>query len=382
MSLDDDARTELGELEAAHRLRTPRVVDGKQGRILQLDGVAVLNLSSNDYLSLAADPRLAAAGQAALETAGAGAGASRLISGNHREHVELERVLGDWLRCGGVRVFNTGYAANVGVLTALLGPEDVVFSDELNHASIIDGCRLSRAQVVIYSHLDLTSLANKLRVKKGRRRIVVSESLFSMDGDVTDVEALSGLCSRHETALMLDEAHAIGTLGPEGRGLAALTGVVPDILIGTCSKALGTFGAFAATTPAIAQLLWNRARPFVFSTGLPPVVAAMTRAAIEIVRSAEGEGRRAQLARSATQFRAATRAKPQSIATAIVPFIVGDDVRAVQISSALLAEKLYVQAIRPPTVPEGTARLRASLSSSLTDADLEVAARAIVAAMR
>ena len=381
MSLDDDARAELGALEVAHRLRSPRVVDGKQGRVIELDGVAVMNLSSNDYLGLAGDPRLAAAGAVALETAGAGAGASRLISGNHRPHVELESSVADWLRRDGVRVFNTGYAANVGVLTSLLGATDVVFSDELNHASIIDGCRLSRAQVVVYAHLDPADLEAKLRVHRGRRRVVVSESLFSMDGDVADVAALAELCARHEAALILDEAHAIGAVGPEGRGIAALAGVAPDVLIGTFGKALGTFGAFAATTPAIAQLLWNRARPFVFSTGLPPVVAAMTRVAIEIVRGSDGEARRRDLERHASQLRSMTGARPQPLATAIVPFIVGDDRVAMKLCAELLEARLYVQAIRPPTVPEGTARLRASLSAALTTTDVADAARRIHAVM-
>jgi 8-amino-7-oxononanoate synthase len=376
MSLDDDAKAELAAIEASGRLRTPRVVDGKQGRTIVLDGVTVLDLSSNDYLGLAGDPRLAAAGNAALDAAGAGAGASRLISGNHREHVELEACVAD-----GVRVFNTGYAANVGVLTTLLGPDDIVFSDELNHASIIDGCRLSRAKVVVYPHLDLAALANELQVRAGRRRIVVSESLFSMDGDVADVGELAAICRRNEAALVLDEAHALGVHGPEGRGLAARAGVVPDVLVGTFGKAIGTFGAFAATTPAIAQLLWNRARPFVFSTGLPPVIAAMTRAAIEIVRGNEGRDRRVHLDRNAVRFRIATRVKPQPIASAIVPFVVGEDRRALRACSSLLASKLYVQAIRPPTVPEGTARLRASLSSLLTVNDIDLAAGAIIEAV-
>ena len=377
VSLDDEARAELGALEAAHRLRTPRVVDGKQGRLLELDGAPVLNLSSNDYLGLAGDPRLAAAGSAALATAGAGAGASRLITGNHREHVELERAVADWLRRDGVRVFNTGYAANVGVLTALLGADDVVFSDELDHASIIDGCRLSRARVVVYRHLDLGDLEAALRAHAGRRRIVVSETLFSMDGDVADVAGLASLCRAHGAALVLDEAHACGALGPEGRGIAALAGVEPDVVIGTFGKALGTFGAFAATTPAIAQLLWNRARPFVFSTGLPPVVAAMSRAAIDIVRSGEGAARRRDLERNAVRFRAALEVPPQTLATAIVPLVVGDDRRALRLSAALFADGLHVQAIRPPTVPDGTARLRVSLSSALTAADVDGAGRAI-----
>ena len=182
------------------------------------------------------------------------------------------------------------------MLTALLGAGDVVFSDELNHASIIDGCRLSRAEITVFRHRDVAALEAALAVRAGRRRIVVTESLFSMDGDLADVEAISALCKRHDAAFILDEAHAIGVIGPEGRGLAALHGVVPDVVIGTFGKALGGFGAFAATSRAVADLLWNKARPLVFSTGLPPSVPAAARAAIEIVRGAEGEERRAALA--------------------------------------------------------------------------------------
>ena len=378
MSLDDDARAELDALATVGRLRTPRVVDGRQGRTIVLDGQEVLNLSSNDYLGLAGDPRIAAAGAPALAAAGAGVGASRLIAGNQREVVTLEAALVDWLRVGGARVFNTGYAANVGVLSALAGPDDVIFSDALNHASIIDGCRLSRARVVVYPHLDLATLGRELAANHGRRRLVVSESLYSMDGDIADVAALSELCRAHDAALILDEAHAIGAHGPEGRGFAAEARVVPDVLIGTFGKALGTFGAFAATTPAVAQLLWNRARSFVFSTGLPPVVAAMTRASIELVRGGEGDDRRRALARNIAQFRAATKVAG---ASAIVPFIVGDDRVAVSACDALLSSGLHVQAIRPPTVPEGTARLRASLSSVLTSADLERSASAITSTL-
>ncbi|HMG54508.1 MAG TPA: aminotransferase class I/II-fold pyridoxal phosphate-dependent enzyme, partial [Kofleriaceae bacterium] len=241
MSLEHDAVGELGELAAAHRLRVPRVVDGMQGPRATIDGREVINFASNDYLGLAGDPRLIRAAQAALDEAGAGVGASRLIVGNHRQHVQLEAAVADWLRCGGVRLFNAGYAANVGVLSSLLRAGDVVFSDALNHASIIDGCRLSRAEIAVFPHRDLAALEAALATRRGRRRIVVSESLFSMDGDFADVAALAALCRRHDAAFVLDEAHALGALGPEGRGLAAERGVVPDVVVGTFGKALGGF---------------------------------------------------------------------------------------------------------------------------------------------
>jgi 8-amino-7-oxononanoate synthase len=380
VSLDDEAKAELARLEAAHLLRVPRVLDGPQGPHVTVDGAVVTSFASNDYLGLADDPRLSSAAALSLQCDGAGAGASRLIIGNHRRHVELEAAVADWLRCDGVRLFNTGYAANVGVIATLARAGDVVFSDELNHASIIDGCRLSRAEVVVYPHGDLAALEQGLKAARGARRLVVSESLFSMDGDLADVAALGAVCRRHDAALILDEAHAMGTFGPEGRGVAALAGVVPDVVIGTFGKALGTFGAFAATTRAVADLLWNRARTLVFSTGLPPSVAASTIAAIGIVRGSEGDDRRRTLAAHARRFRTLVPHAGGAAESAIAPIRVDDDQRVMLLTARLLEERIFVQGIRPPTVPVGTARLRVSLSSRHAADDVEKAARAIAAA--
>jgi 8-amino-7-oxononanoate synthase len=363
VSLDDEARAELAELEAAHRLRQPRLLTGRQGPRIVIDGARVTNFASNDYLGLAGDPRLARAAATALDEHGLGAGASRLLAGNHRGHVELEQAVQDWMRCGGVRLFNTGYAANVGVLTALLRPEDVVFSDELDHASIIDGCRLSRATIHVYPHRDLGALERALRDHSGRRRLVVSESVFSMDGDVADVAALADLCRRHEAALMLDEAHAVGVLGPEGRGVAAQAGIVPDLVVGTFGKALGTFGAFVATTRAIADLLWNRARPLVFSTAMPSSIAYASKVAIELVRGSDGSDRRRQLQRQITRLRNGVPELLGDPSVPIAPWIVGDDAPTLELGRSLLATGLLVAAVRPPTVAPGTARLRISLGA-------------------
>jgi 8-amino-7-oxononanoate synthase len=382
VSLDDDVRRELGELEAAHRRRVPRVVEGAQGPRITLDGTEVLDLSSNDYLGLAGDRRLVQAAAAALDEDGLGAGASRLVTGNHRRHVALEAAIADWLRVGGVRLFNSGYAANLGVLGALLGQGDVVFSDELNHASIIDGCRLSRARIVVYPHRDVGALDRALSANTGRRRLVVSETLFSMDGDLADVETLAALCARHDAALMLDEAHALGARGPEGRGVAAGAGVVPDVLVGTCGKALGGFGAFAATTPAVAELLWNRARPLVFSTALPPAIAAAVTAAVGVVRSSEGDERRAALADHARLVRARIARAGGHADSAIAPIVVGDDRRVMEISARVLEQRIFVQGIRPPTVPAGSARLRVSLSATHDLHELERAMSVLDDAVR
>ncbi|MEO8554649.1 MAG: 8-amino-7-oxononanoate synthase, partial [Kofleriaceae bacterium] len=381
VSLDDDARAELKQLEAIGRLRVPRVVDGPQGARIVLDGVEVLDFASNDYLSLANDPRLVKAAHAALDEDGVGAGASRLIVGNHRRHVAVEHAIADWLQVGAARLFGSGYAANVGTITVLVGPGDIVFSDELNHASIIDGCRLAKAEVVVFPHRDLAVLDEELRARTGRRRLVISESLFSMDGDLADVEGLAALCKRHGAALMLDEAHAIGARGPEGRGVAAEVGVVPDLLVGTCGKALGAYGAFVATRPAIAKLLWNRARSLVFSTALPPMVSAAVLAAIEIVRGLDGEARRRALAERAIQLRSRVRDLGGHPDGAIAPLVIGDDRRVMELSAALFERRVFVQGIRPPTVPEATSRLRISLCSGHTTQDIEMAAIALNDAM-
>ncbi len=370
MSLDDEARAELRALADVHRLRTPRVLDGRQGVRVVVDGVPVTSFASNDYLGLAGDQRLVDAGIEALERDGAGAGASRLIVGNHRTHVALEAAVGEWLRVGGVRLFNSGYAANTGVLTTLLSEGDVVFSDELNHASIVDGCRLSRATIAIYKHRDVGDLERLMKLHAGRRRIVVSETVFSMDGDVVDIDALAAVTKRGGAALVVDEAHAMGVLGVEGRGVAATCADV-DVVIGTSGKALGSFGAFAATSAAIAELLWNRARPLVFSTGLPPSVAASSTRAIAIVRSGEGDERRAKLAMVTHRFRDRVPKAGGDRDVPIASWVIGDDHRVDAIGKALAAEGVLVASVRPPTVPSGTARLRISFSTDHTTDDID-----------
>jgi len=364
VNLDDEVRAELAALEAAHRLRVPRVVDGRQGVVVRVDGREVVSFASNDYLGLAGDKRIADAAAESLERDGMGAGASRLVVGNHRQHVELEAAVADWMRRPGVRLFNAGYAANIGVITTLVGVGDVVFSDELNHASIIDGCRLSRARIEVFPHRDVSALDGALARSSGRRKLVVTESLFSMDGDETDLGAVAEVCKRHGAVLLVDEAHAIGVAGDEGRGLCAAVGVVPDVLVGTFGKALGSFGAFAVSSESVAALLWNRARPFVFSTGLPPSVASGNRTAVRIVR--EADSLRRNLHARAAQLRMQANVGGAGVSP-IAPLVVGDDAAVMRKTEELLGKGLYVQGIRPPTVPEGTARLRISLSASHTE---------------
>lgn len=355
MKLSEDARLVLDALEEKGRLRRRRAFEGAMGQRLLLDGREVHNFSSNDYLGLAGDERLLQASVRA--NCGLGAGASRLIV-SPAVHRELEVALAQWLGTEDVQLFNSGYAANVGVLSTIAGEGTVAFSDELNHASIIDGCRLSRAKVVVYRHADYADLEEKLAAAKDRRKLVVSESLFSMDGDLADVRQLRTLADRYDATLVLDEAHAVGVWGPQGRGVAAQQGVVPDLLIGTLGKAFGCYGAFAAGPSVVMDWLWNRARSLVFSTGLPGLLSEAALVALEIIRSEEGDQLRRQVAANWQELAARLGVAAQS---QIVPWVVGLDSEAVALSGRLLEAGLFVQAIRPPTVPEGTARLRIAL---------------------
>ncbi len=368
MSRLDFIAAELALLESTGRLRSLRTVSGQQDARVVLDGREVLNLSSNNYLGLANHHTLLDAARAALTRAGAGAGASRLIVGNESAHDELERALARFHRAPAARLFNSGYHANTGVIPTLVGTDDVVFSDALNHASIIDGCRLSRARVVVFPHGDTSALERLMHEHRGGRRLVVSDSVFSMDGDAADVAGLARVTHGNGALLMLDEAHAVGAMGPGGRGVAASAGVLPDVLVGTLGKAFGSFGAYAVGSAALIQLLLNRARSFVFTTALPPSVAAMGRAAVELVGGDEGSRRRDQLSERVCQMREGLDGlgllAAGSGGSAIFPLLVGDEASAMAASAALLARGIFVQGIRPPTVPAGTSRLRIALMAT------------------
>ena len=368
-SFERDLAHDLDALEARGLLR---VAPGPDGSPTER---ARVRLCSNDYLGLAALP-LDQDAHEAVHAAPAGAGASRLVSGDGPQHRAAERALADYVGLPAALLFTSGYAANVGVLSALARRGDLVISDALNHASIIDGCRLSGAEVVVVPHLDVGAVREALArdaARHGpRRRFVVTESYFSMDGDTPDLAALRELTSEHDAALVLDEAHALGVLGPEGRGLAAAAGVVPDVLVGTLGKAMGLQGAFAAGSARLRAWLWNRARSFVFSTGLSPAVAAAVPARVERVRRADAE--RAHVAALAAALREGLAALDALYALEgarlppstgpVVPWLVGEPARAVALSRALLERGAHVQAIRPPTVPAGTARLRMTVTAS------------------
>ncbi len=367
--MDEALRGELVRLEEAGLRRAMRRWSGAQGPWLELDGRRVLGFSSNNYLDLAGHPDLRAAAVAALAEAGVGAGSARLVCGNHGEHEALEQELARWHRREAVLLFNSGFQANTGILPALVGTEDLILLDELNHASLIDGCRLSRARTVIYRHGDPDDARAKLRAARGsaRRALVVTESLFSMDGDVAPLAALRQLTEEQDAWLLVDEAHAVGCMGPDGQGAAAAAGVVPDVVVGTLGKAFGSFGAYAVGSSVLRELLLHRARSFVFTTGLPPSIVAASRAALRLLSGQEGAERRATLSRHASRV---ARVLGTPHASHIQPVILGAERRTMDAAGALLEQGIYVSPIRPPTVPRGTSRLRLSLMAGHSDEEV------------
>jgi glycine C-acetyltransferase len=385
VSLNEHALAALSAIEAAGQLRRPRAVDGPQQARLTVDGRSVLSLCSNDYLGLANHPALLAAAQRALRAQGMGAGAARHISGNMAAHRELEVELAEFTGHSSALLFSSGYGANVGVLSALAGRGDVIFSDALNHASLVDGARLSRARVVIYRHADAGDLERKLTEHRheGRLALIASESLFSMDGDQAPLSALTALARRFDAALILDEAHALGVMGPSGTGLARASGVRPDVTVGTLGKAFGSQGAFAAGSSPVVDLLRNQARSFVFSTAPAPVLAAASLAALRLIR--EGDDSRSRLRGHWRELRDGLAALGYQVLpgdSAIIPVLVGPSERTMALSQRLFDLGVFVHGIRPPTVPAGQARLRVVPSAAHSEEDIAEALRAFAEARR
>lgn len=346
---------QLATLRAADRWREVRSFDAR-GPVGRLGGREVVSFASNDYLGLSFHPAVIAAAHAALDRWGAGATASRLIVGSRPVHAELEAELSDWKRTERALVFPTGYAANLGVLSSLGGPDCLIVSDELNHASIIDGCRLSRSPVAVARHNDVDHVDRLLGAATAPRRLVVVDAVFSMDGDEADIAALGACCARHGALLVIDEAHAV--LGPSLDPLADLDGLTM-LRVVTLSKALGAVGGAVCGSGEFIDLLVNRARPFIFTTGAAPADAAAALEAVRITRGSEGEALAARLRGHLERFRPGHRSP-------IVPILVGSEERALQAADDLLAAGLLVPAIRPPTVPPGTSRLRVALSAAHT----------------
>lgn len=384
MGFQSQIEEALKALERAGLRRYPPVIVGPQGPIVQIAGRAVLCFCSNNYLGLAGHPQVRAAAHQALDGEGCGSGASRLISGTMNAHLDAEAALAGFVGQPDAVLFSSGYAANVGTLQALVGPEDAVFSDALNHASLIDGCRLSRAQTHVYRHRDPDHLEELLASHRGnaRRALVLTDSLFSMDGDVAPLRRLAELARAHDAGLMVDEAHALGVLGPQGRGLSASEGVRPDVLVGTLGKSFGLAGAFVAASDPMAAFLRNRARSFVYSTAPPPMLVRAALAALPLVRDAED--RRARLFRHASRMRRELRELGLDVpsgAGPIVPVIIGENRRTMELSEALLERGVFVQGIRPPTVAPGSARLRLTTMATHDEEHIDRAIEAFAASV-
>ncbi len=365
-------RRRLRALEADGALRLPDDTESAARRPPAPDG-EVLDLTSNDYLGLGRSG-VSRETLDALRASPAGGRASRLIFGTDAAHLELERELADWMTLPAALLFTSGYAANVGTLAALAVPGDTIFSDSLNHASIIDGCRLSRATVAVYEHRNLTDLAKRLRANDNPgHRWVVTESYFSMDGDTPDLAAIRSLCRDHGASLIVDEAHALGVFGPGGAGLMRASELHADVLIGTLGKAVGAQGAFVAGSNDLRTYLWNRARSFVFSTATSPALATLTTAQLRRARNADD--RRARLHATCRRVRgalanAAVSPVPDSHGP-IVPLILGTNDGALEAAATLATHHIRARAIRPPTVPPGSARLRITLDATLTDRQVD-----------
>jgi 8-amino-7-oxononanoate synthase len=376
---------ELEGLEQQGLRRRLATRDGPQAPQVVLDGQPLVNFGSNDYLGLAADPRLAAAVARAIGQEGWGSGASPLVTGRAALHARLEQRLAEMEGAEAALLFPSGFAANLGTIAALVGPGDVVFADRYNHASLLDGCRLSRADVRVYPHGDWQSLAGLLtRATEQRRRLIVTDSLFSMDGDLAPLVELTDLAVRHRAMLLIDEAHATGVFGRNGRGVAEHLDVDSRmaasvaVRVGTLSKALGGIGGFVVGSRALVEWLLNRARTYVYSTAAPAATAAAALAALDIV-AAEPERRRGLLAR-AEMLRNALAAQGWNVGRSqsqIIPILVGEPARAVELSARLRQAGLLAPAIRPPTVPEGQSRLRISLTAAHTPEMIEILLRAL-----
>ncbi|MCC6318769.1 MAG: 8-amino-7-oxononanoate synthase [Gemmatimonadaceae bacterium] len=385
LSLDHALASELASLRERGLHRRLREIIHRDGAIVDTPDGARVDFSSNDYLGLATDPRLAAAAAECTRSLGTGGTASRLIAGNTAVHDALDADLAAWFGVEAALSFATGYAANTGVIPALVTRGDAIFAEQLNHASLIDGCRLSRADVHVYPHGDLGALASLLATHRAtyRRAMIVTDGMFSMDGDLAPLREIVALAREHDAWTYVDDAHAMGVLGNGGRGSTELLGVTQgiDVIVGTLGKAFGSAGAFALGSHTLRDVLINRARSFVFSTAPMPMQAAAAREALRIAR-AEPE-RRVRVRAVARHLRERLRARglhvPGSDDAHIIPVLVGDAVRTLALGARLEAQGFLAGAVRPPTVPDGTSRLRITVSASHTTAQIDALADAVAA---
>ncbi|MDP5008687.1 MAG: 8-amino-7-oxononanoate synthase [Glaciimonas sp.] len=365
--LMDDISAQLMQLQEQKLLRQRRIVDGPQGAAMMVDGRQLLSFASNDYLGLANHPTLIAAAHEGLDRFGIGAASSALVSGHSSIMEELENSLAAFVGMPRALYFACGYMANMGIIPALVEPGDTVFCDRLNHACLIDGARLSRAEFRIYPHNDLKKLQQQLAKNTSRRKLIVTDAVFSMDGDIARLPELLALCEQYDAWLLIDDAHGFGVLGPQGRGSLAHFGLAsPRVLyMGTFGKAAGVAGAFVAGDATLIAWLMQRARTYVFTTASPPMLASALLTTLKIFENEEW--RHQHLRALIQQLQQGVADLPWTLLpseTAIQALIIGDNQRALDLMAALYEQDIWVPAIRPPTVPKGTARLRISLTAA------------------
>ena len=377
----DQLPSALADLDAQGLRRSRRVLDTPQGARVQLDGREFLSFSSNDYLGLANHPAIAAAVREAVETAGVGAGAAHLLTGHHRLHHELEGELAAFVGLPAALLFSTGYMASLGVVPALLDRHGEVFEDRLNHASLVDAAVLSRAKLTRYPHLDLAALERQLAASTAKVKLIASDTVFSMDGDLAPMDELLALAERYDAWLYLDDAHGFGVLGEEGRGMISTLPLSTSqsrlIYLATLGKAAGVAGAFVAGSHDLIEWLVNRARTYIYTTAQPPLLAAGVSASLKLI--AGETWRRERLYELVARLKAGVTGLPWPLMaseTPIQPLVVGSNAEALRLAEGLKAQGILIPAIRPPTVPQSSARLRISLSAAheLGDVDRLVAA--------
>lgn len=367
-------QAELEHRAAQGLLRRRRLLESSQSAHVQVDGREVLSFCSNDYLGLANHPRLIAALQQGASSAGVGSGASHLITGHHHYHQQLEQALAAFVGLPAALLFSTGYMANLGVITALMGRNDAIFADKLNHASLNDAAVLSRAKLYRYAHNDLTALEKLLQASDAPRKLVVADAVFSMDGDLALVPQLLALCEQYNAWLLLDDAHGFGVLGAQGRGVLHHFKVASSriIYMATLGKAAGVAGAFVAGDAVLIDYLLQQARTYIYTTASPPAMAACLLEALKIIE--QEDARRAHLQALIATLKSGLKGQRWQLldsSTAIQPLIVGDNHCATQLSEYLLQQGILVPAIRPPTVPKGSARLRITLSAAHSMDDVQ-----------
>ena len=380
-----DLSADLAALDAAHLRRKRRVVEHYDGAHLTVDGHAMLTFCSNDYLGLAQHPAIVEAAREAATRWGLGATASPLVCGHSSAHEALEHELATFVGMPRALYFYAGFPANVGIVPALVGRGDAVFSDALNHACLIDGARLSRAELGVYAHGDVAALGRLLAASPARRKLVITDAVFSMDGAIAPLREMLALCEEQDALLLIDDAHGFGVLGPEGRGTAAMLGLRSPNLVymATLGKAAGVAGAFVAGEASTVEWIMQRARSYIFATAAPALIAEALRASVKVI--AAEAWRRAHLQALIARLRegcaqalpAGWRLVPS--ATPIQPIVIGDNAAALAAMAALWQQGLWVPAIRPPTVPDGTARLRVSLSAAHSLDDVDRLVRALAA---